>query len=138
MWPITADWNNELFSFLIPTLTALSVFVLSVNLFHYFTTDLHVPIRDSKTHSWKRTSDLSRSCHCSMCEALLIGVDAFYCDSCGVCADLGCLKIADRTQKCKAIASNEKGPMKHHWIKGNVTPLSYFSTYSNRFKVLMS
>jgi len=41
-----------------------------------------------------------------------------YCDCCGVCADRDCIKAADQKIKCKAITSSDKGPMKHHWVKG--------------------
>ena len=45
--------------------------------------------------------------------------EGVYCDSCGVCSDTSCIKTADRKFKCKAITSTDKGPIKHHWVKGN-------------------
>lgn len=57
---------------------------------------------------------------CSICEALLLNLDGLFCDSCGVCADRNCIKIADKQLKCKAITVpfNNDQPMKHHWVKG--------------------
>lgn len=56
--------------------------------------------------------------YCSICEALLLNLDGLFCDSCGVCADRGCIKLADKQLKCKVITSNNDQPMKHHWVKG--------------------
>lgn len=57
--------------------------------------------------------------YCSICEALLLNLDALFCDSCGVCADQNCVKLANKKLKCKAITlSNNDQSMKHHWIKG--------------------
>lgn len=56
--------------------------------------------------------------YCSICEALLLNINGIYCDSCGVCADQGCVKLADKQLKCKAISLTNDQPMKHHWIKG--------------------
>jgi diacylglycerol kinase (ATP) len=47
--------------------------------------------------------------------------EGMYCDCCGVCADRGCVKAADRKIRCKAIASDDKGLMKHHWVKGKIS-----------------
>jgi len=56
--------------------------------------------------------------YCSICESLLLNIDGLFCDSCGVCADRGCIKLADRTLKCKAITLSSDQSMKHHWVKG--------------------
>jgi diacylglycerol kinase (ATP) len=51
----------------------------------------------------------------------MVAGEGMYCDCCGVCADRGCVKAADRKISCKAITSNDKGPMKHHWVKGKIS-----------------
>jgi len=56
--------------------------------------------------------------YCSICESLLLNLDGLFCDSCGVCADRGCVKLADKTLKCKAITLSSDQSMKHHWVKG--------------------
>lgn len=56
--------------------------------------------------------------YCTICEALLLNMNGFICDSCGVCADHSCIKVADKMLKCKAITLSSDEPMKHHWIKG--------------------
>lgn len=56
--------------------------------------------------------------YCSICESLLLNISGLICDSCGVCADPTCVKIADKQLKCKLITVNTNEPMKHHWIKG--------------------
>lgn len=56
--------------------------------------------------------------YCSICEALLLHLDGLICDSCGVCADRGCIKLANKNLKCKDITLNNDQVMKHHWIKG--------------------
>lgn len=59
--------------------------------------------------------------YCNICEALLLNIDGLYCDSCGVCVDESCIKLANKRLKCKAITLNNDQPMKHHWIRGMLT-----------------
>ncbi|KAJ4444343.1 hypothetical protein ANN_06135, partial [Periplaneta americana] len=119
MWPLLFLWNTELFSVFLSTLTAILIFVVTINIIKYMTSDLHIPIRDtSKQHNWRHAKLLSKPCYCSVCEALMVTGEGAYCDCCGVCADRGCIKTADRKIKCKAITSCEKGPARHHWVKG--------------------
>ncbi|XP_069685225.1 diacylglycerol kinase epsilon isoform X1 [Periplaneta americana] len=121
MWPLLFLWNTELFSVFLSTLTAILIFVVTINIIKYMTSDLHIPIRDtSKQHNWRHAKLLSKPCYCSVCEALMVTGEGAYCDCCGVCADRGCIKTADRKIKCKAITSCEKGPARHHWVKGNL------------------
>ncbi|XP_069685226.1 diacylglycerol kinase epsilon isoform X2 [Periplaneta americana] len=120
MWPLLFLWNTELFSVFLSTLTAILIFVVTINIIKYMTSDLHIPIRDtSKQHNWRHAKLLSKPCYCSVCEALMVTGEGAYCDCCGVCADRGCIKTADRKIKCKAITSCEKGPARHHWVKAN-------------------
>lgn len=67
--------------------------------------------------------------YCSICEALLLNLDGLFCDSCGVCADQGCIKLADKQLKCKAITFNNDQPMKHHWVKGVLLFTNMMNTY---------
>lgn len=120
MWPVVVFWQEGLSGVMLPVLVSLTVFIISVNLVRYFTSDPRIPIRDCKTHNWKNVGQLFRACCCSICEQLLIGLEGYYCDSCGVCTDTQCVKEANKILKCKVIASNEPGPWKHHWITGNL------------------
>ena len=44
-----------------------------------------------------------------------------YCECCGICSDLpGCLKIADKTLKCKTMKDDK--PTMHLFVKGNLPP----------------
>lgn len=54
----------------------------------------------------------------------MVSGDGMYCDCCGLCSNISCTSIADRTEPCKAITSKSNEPMKHHWIKGNLPSLS--------------
>jgi len=105
----------------LPTLTTILIFIFTINIIKYLTSDPHIPIRDTtKQHNWQHAKLLSKPCYCSVCEALMVAGEGMYCDCCGVCAERGCVKAADRKISCKAITSNDKGPMKHHWVKGNL------------------
>ncbi|XP_072744672.1 diacylglycerol kinase epsilon-like isoform X1 [Anoplolepis gracilipes] len=134
-------WDEDLNVVVLPTLSILIFFVLTMYFFRYLINsyiqlDLissHIQIRDiTKEHNWKPMSEITKAVksgyvilpdieanYCSICEALLWNL-GFFCDSCGVCADRGCLKLANKQLKCKAITSNNDQPMKHHWVKGNL------------------
>jgi len=56
----------------------------------------------------------------------MVAGEGMYCDCCGVCTDRGCVKAADRKISCKAITSTDKGPMKHHWVKGKISLFDKF------------
>lgn len=75
-------------------------------------------------------SCVCQPCYCSVCEALMVTGEGTYCDCCGICADRGCIKAADQKFKCKVIASSDKGPMKHHWVKGKFLLLLHTQTCS--------
>ena len=48
------------------------------------------------------------------------------CDSCGICADQGCMKRANNKLKCKPV-SLDSISMRHHWVKGKI--ISILSCY---------
>ncbi|XP_014259255.1 diacylglycerol kinase epsilon [Cimex lectularius] len=73
-----------------------------------------------KKHSWKENKEPLQTSRCSICETLLVTVESFYCDMCGVCADVQCLKKANNTVKCKRMFTEVIGPLKHSYIKGNL------------------
>lgn len=53
------------------------------------------------------------------------------CDSCGVCADEGCMHRADKRLKCKQV-SIDAISMKHQWVKGKEpVTLNIFSVFQN-------
>ncbi|XP_071869756.1 diacylglycerol kinase epsilon isoform X1 [Bombus fervidus] len=96
-------------------------FILMLNFFRYLVREPHIHIRDvTKEHNWKSIRRETKAYYCSICESLLLNINGLICDSCGVCADPTCVKIADKQLKCKLITVNANEPMKHHWIKGNL------------------
>lgn len=65
-----------------------------------------------------------------MCEHVLLG-GGMRCDSCGVCADEGCMRRADKRLKCKQV-SIDAISMKHQWVKGKEpVTLNIFSVFQN-------
>uniref|UniRef100_A0A1B6C2W1 Diacylglycerol kinase n=2 Tax=Clastoptera arizonana TaxID=38151 RepID=A0A1B6C2W1_9HEMI len=114
MWSI--EWNDG-FGLLYTLLITITIIVLCMKIFKYFSSNLHIPIRNFTSHNWKNICLLNKSCYCNKCEELLID-DAFCCDCCGVCAHTTCIKTVNKLQKCKSITTFDKGPMKHHWVKG--------------------
>ncbi|XP_012256504.2 diacylglycerol kinase epsilon [Athalia rosae] len=114
-------WGGELTDVVLPTVSTMIIFVLTVNIVRYLMAEPHIQIRDAtKEHSWKNIKTMSRAYFCSICESMLLNVDSLYCDSCGVCADRGCIKLANKRLKCKVITLASDQPMKHHWVKGNL------------------
>ncbi|XP_030064234.1 diacylglycerol kinase epsilon [Microcaecilia unicolor] len=83
--------------------------------------------RKSK-HHWHCTDLFSRPSYCSVCEQHIL--QGAYCDCCGVCADEGCLRRAERRFPCKEILLRSEraragAVMSHHWIRGNLPLCSY-------------
>ncbi|KAK9299621.1 hypothetical protein QLX08_007421 [Tetragonisca angustula] len=106
-------------------------FILILHLFRYLVKEPHIHIRDvTKEHNWKSIKRETKAYYCSICESLLLNISGLICDSCGVCADPTCVKIADKQLKCKLITVNTNEPMKHHWIKGNL-PLNVMCDICN-------
>ncbi|XP_029041823.1 diacylglycerol kinase epsilon isoform X1 [Osmia bicornis bicornis] len=104
------------------TLSTMLFFLFTINLFRYLIGEPPIHIRDvTKQHSWKSIGrGETKSYYCNICESLLLNINGLICDSCGVCADPTCVKIADKQLKCKVITLSTDKPMKHHWIKGNL------------------
>ncbi|RLU26489.1 hypothetical protein DMN91_000285 [Ooceraea biroi] len=114
-------WDESLNTIVLPTLSTMIFFVFTFNFLRYLMGNSHIQIRDvTKEHNWKTITGTTKAYYCSICESLLLNLDGFFCDSCGVCADRGCIKLADKTLKCKAITLSSDQLMKHHWIKGNL------------------
>ncbi|XP_011501792.1 PREDICTED: diacylglycerol kinase epsilon [Ceratosolen solmsi marchali] len=114
-------WADGLYGCFFPTLSTILIFVVSVNVIRFLIGEFNIHIRDNKKHNWQIIKHTSRAYFCSICESLVLVVNGFYCDSCGICADHGCIKKADKKFKCKEISlplSNQ--PMKHHWVRGNL------------------
>lgn len=115
-------WTASVTVVVFPVLAAISVILISTQLYQHFVVEAHVTIRDTKRHNWKSSQLVGEATHCSICENLL-NTRGYCCDSCGVAADSACLKTADKMLKCKEPSSNEN-PMKHHWIKGGSKSIS--------------
>ncbi|CAL1686703.1 unnamed protein product [Lasius platythorax] len=114
-------WDEDLNIIILPTLSTMIFFIFTINFFRYLLSNSHIQIRDvTKEHNWKSIKGTTKAYYCSICEVLLLNLDGLFCDSCGVCADRGCIKLADKQLKCKAITFNNDQPMKHHWVKGNL------------------
>ncbi|XP_026680991.1 diacylglycerol kinase epsilon, partial [Diaphorina citri] len=63
---------------------------------------------------------LSHVCQCTVCEMLLMNnLNEYYCDCCGVCADLKCIPTANTSIQCKqiSIVHPKHTKMKHLWTK---------------------
>nr|CAD7195775.1 unnamed protein product [Timema douglasi] len=119
MWPLFIMWNAGLVNVVLPTITVATLFIVAVSLIRYITADTHIPIRDAtKQHNWHSVKRLTETCYCSVCESLMMTGEGLYCDCCGVCADRGCIRAADRKFRCKVISCSDKGRWKHHWVKG--------------------
>ncbi|XP_029456556.1 diacylglycerol kinase epsilon [Rhinatrema bivittatum] len=81
--------------------------------------------RKSK-HGWQYTDLFSKPTYCCVCTQHIL--QGAFCECCGVCSDEGCLRRADRRFTCKEIMRRsdwQRGPMAHHWIRGNVPLCSY-------------
>ncbi|XP_076247982.1 diacylglycerol kinase epsilon isoform X2 [Calliopsis andreniformis] len=106
---------------ILPTLSTMIFFIFTLNFFRYLVGEPHIHIRDvTKKHNWKSIRQETKAYYCSICESLLLYIDGLFCDSCGICADPTCVKVADKELKCKIITLNSNELMKHHWIKGNL------------------
>ncbi|XP_014298896.1 diacylglycerol kinase epsilon isoform X2 [Microplitis demolitor] len=118
-------WDSGLCNVIIPTVSTMIIYVLTVNLVRYLMRDNHLSIRDvSKKHNWTPiVSSSNKAYYCSICESLLLNTKSVLCDSCGVCADTGCIKAADKQLVCKAITQSTE-IMKHHWIHGNLPAIA--------------
>ncbi|XP_066588892.1 diacylglycerol kinase epsilon isoform X2 [Prorops nasuta] len=111
-------WENEFNGVILPTISSMIIIAITFNFFKYLLSGSHIHIRDvTKEHNWKSIRQLSKAYYCSICEALLLNGNGLLCDSCGVCADHGCVKVADKKLKCKVISYSGDQPMKHHWVK---------------------
>ncbi|XP_075231356.1 diacylglycerol kinase epsilon isoform X2 [Lycorma delicatula] len=119
MWPIiSVDFALQHGFF--PVITAFTIIFIGVHVVRRFFVDIHLHVKKNVRHSWTTIDSLSRACYCNVCEALLM--EGFYCDCCGVCVNTGCIKIADKIIRCKVLSlPDDKGPMKHHWVKGNIS-----------------
>ncbi|XP_074098663.1 diacylglycerol kinase epsilon [Cotesia typhae] len=114
-------WDSGFCNVIIPTVSTMIIYVLTVNLVRYLMRDNCLSIRDvSKNHNWTPiVSRSNKAYYCNICESLLLNTKSVLCDSCGVCADTGCIKAADKQLVCKAITQSTE-IMKHHWIHGNL------------------
>ncbi|GLH12650.1 Diacylglycerol kinase eta [Gryllus bimaculatus] len=122
MWPLLVLISADFTTVILETLAFLVIFFLTLSVFNYFSSDIHLSIRGfSNKHNWTQSQLSSKPCYCSVCESLLLTGSGAACDCCGVHADPGCIRIADKKLKCKALTSNDRSPMKHHWVKGNLS-----------------
>ncbi|KAI4494193.1 hypothetical protein M0802_009062 [Mischocyttarus mexicanus] len=114
-------WEEGFKTVILPTLSTMLVFVLVINFFRRITEETYIHIRDvTQEHNWKPIRKVTKAYYCSICESLLLNINGLLCDSCGVCADLGCVKTANKILSCKAITMENNEQLLHHWIKGNL------------------
>ncbi|KAL1449775.1 hypothetical protein WDU94_002250 [Cyamophila willieti] len=107
--------------FVWPVFLAFSLLLVSKHLYHKFYQSDHLPRGTLGNHNWTRITDVSKVCQCSVCEMLLMNnLNEYYCDCCGVCADLKCIPTANTNIKCKQISiiQDKQVSMKHLWTKG--------------------
>lgn len=76
-----------------------------------------VRVRDvSKGHRWCMTEMFDKPTYCNISgEPVIHGA---FCDSCGICVQDSNIKQANKTLLCKQLST--KGPLRHHWIEGNL------------------
>ncbi|XP_022249385.1 diacylglycerol kinase epsilon-like [Limulus polyphemus] len=118
MWLLT---NEEMATTYQVSLFAGAFMVLALVVWRISRRQRHyeVPARDiRKGHRWCQVDILSHTAYCNVCEGLI--VDGWYCDSCGVCADHGCFRKADKGISCKFLSRAGNSSIKHHWVKGNL------------------
>jgi len=61
MWPLLFLWDAGLMNVFVPTLTAILIFIVTINIIKYLTSDPHIPIRDTtKQHNWQHAKLLSK------------------------------------------------------------------------------
>uniref|UniRef100_A0A8D8LY56 Diacylglycerol kinase n=3 Tax=Cacopsylla melanoneura TaxID=428564 RepID=A0A8D8LY56_9HEMI len=107
--------------FVWPVFLAFSLLLVSKHLYQKFYQRDHLPKGTLGNHNWTRITDVSKVCQCSVCEMLLMNnLNEYYCDCCGVCADLKCIPGANANIKCKQISvtQDKQTAMKHLWTKG--------------------
>lgn len=72
-----------------------------------------------KGHRWCMADVFAQSTYCNVSERRI--VEGAYCDSCGVRVDDDYMQDANKMLPCKELAS-DLVDMRHHWIKGNLSP----------------
>lgn len=56
-------WDNGLCTIIIPTVSTVLLYVITMNVVKYFMKDSHIPIRDvSKQHNWTSIKGDSKVC----------------------------------------------------------------------------
>ncbi|KAL0278644.1 UNVERIFIED_CONTAM: hypothetical protein PYX00_000407 [Menopon gallinae] len=120
MSELLLQWEFEITP-LMSALTALAVFIIGLRVVRIILTD-GITLKDS-THSWKTTTSCTGAFCCNACMKLILSGEGKYCDRCGIHADIFCISTLNRNSPCKAISVIEL-PMKHHWVQGNLKPLS--------------
>ena len=86
-----------------------------------------------KGHRWVDLDMFPRPTYCNVCESNIL--HGGFCDSCGVCADDSCEKMANKILPCKQLSMEQESKppkgrpsidadrnkvFKHHWVRGNL------------------
>lgn len=77
-------------------------------------------LSEERRHKWKSIRILNRSCYCSICEILLLSSTGQFCDCCGICSHVDCMKKADKILRCKERYTDNGKPILHLWVRGNL------------------
>ncbi|KAJ8681555.1 hypothetical protein QAD02_017347 [Eretmocerus hayati] len=114
-------WTEGLYTCVLPTISTMIIFVVTINVVKFLIGEFNVHIRDRKKHNWQVIRRTSRAYFCNICESFLMTTNGYFCDCCGICVDHECMKRADKNLKCKEITlSVGQKSIKHHWIRGNL------------------
>ncbi|KAI5698623.1 hypothetical protein M8J75_009471 [Diaphorina citri] len=107
--------------FVWPVFLSFSLLLLARHFIQKFYQRDTLPKSSLGSHNWTRITDVSKVCQCAVCEMLLMNnLNEYYCDCCGVCADLKCIPTANTSIQCKqiSIVHPKHTKMKHLWTKG--------------------
>lgn len=104
---------------------SLSVFVILCTLWltgKFFNEDaiyIYESYRNKK-HSFRSIRLLKISCFCSVCE-IMVPSNGIFCECCGICCDIACVKKAEKFLRCKEKKLSEQAkPHEHLWVHGNL------------------
>lgn len=74
----------------------------------------------NKKHSWRSIRLLRHSCFCSVCQ-IMVPSNGIFCECCGICCDVICIKKAEKLLKCKEKNLSERTSKHEHlWVHGNL------------------
>jgi len=121
MWPVILLWDMGVSTMIVQLIAGIVGLEIVFRMWRRRV--YYLKVRDyRKGHTWCSIDEFDCPSRCNICEQMLLA-GGMVCDSCGICADSGCIKKANKRILCKPVES-ESTSMKHHWVKGNLSPES--------------